>query len=93
MIDVVAVLKESAQRLRRDYGLKRVYFTRRFGRRAHFLAGCGETAFEPAGRMGLSENLEIHWQGALREEDRLEIRNKLEPITRSVEQVWNEESD
>ena len=78
-------LRVLAERLRGAYDLKQVYFTRRFGKRNHFLAGCGETMFDRAERMPLSEHLQMHWYGTLDEAERREIREIAEPIAQSIE--------
>ena len=79
-----------AERLCEEIGLTRVYFTRRFGKRSHYLAGYGETVFDQAERMPLSENLEMHWHGALDEAGRRRVREIVAPIVQSIEKEMRE---
>jgi hypothetical protein len=78
-------LRALAERFCEAYGLKQVYFTRRFGKRNHFLAGFGEIVFDRAERIPLSEHLQMHWHGPLDEAGRREVREIAEPIAQSIE--------
>ena len=83
--DTAARLNELVRQFHDTYGLGQVYFTRRFGKRRHFLAGFGEPAFEKAGRLSLSENVELHWHGVLTETQQLEVAETARPIAQTIE--------
>lgn len=81
----VAALTAAAACVCRLYGLGRVYFTRAYGRRRHFLAGAGEETFLPAEKLDLGGGIWAFFEGGegLPARDRAELAAALRTVVQA----------
>lgn len=82
--DAAAALTAAAACACRLYGLGRVYFTRAYGRRRHYLAGAGEENFQPLMELNLGQDLWAFLEGgeALPDAARAALATALRTVAR-----------
>ncbi len=78
-------LENTAKDLRRLYHLQHVYFSQKLGKRSHFLAGSGETAFGTVHQLEIADDISIHWEG---DADQEKIALVVEPLKNFIREAF-----
>jgi len=70
-------LEKAAKDICLKHNLKHVYFSQRFGKRKHFLAGYGQTSFDSTFHLDIDDKFTLSWQGDMPEKQALKALSSL----------------
>lgn len=67
--NITRELEKAAKDICLKHNLQHVYFSQRFGKRKHFLAGHGQTSFDSTYHIDIDDKFTLSWQGDMTENE------------------------
>jgi hypothetical protein len=83
-------LEKAAENICKINKLQHVYFTQRFGKRRHFIAGYGKKTFTQTRHLDTTENIALSWEGNMTEEKAWITLRPLTYLLNQTEQELNQ---
>jgi hypothetical protein len=84
------LLEKAAEDICKKNDLPRAYFTHRFGKRRHFVAGYGKETFTQTYHRDITENIALSWQGTMTEEKALSAIRPFTDLLKHITQELNQ---
>lgn len=86
MNHTIKELENIAKEICIKYNLRDVYFTQKYGKRKHFLAGHGKISFGLTYHVNIDDNITLSWEGDMTEKKALETMKLRKLILDHAEQ-------
>jgi len=80
-------LKKAAEVICNKNNLPHVYFSQKFGKRRHFITGCGEETFTKTRHREITEMITLSWEGTMTDK---KAQQAIEPFAKLLDRVQEE---